>query len=81
MRYVFDTKLKRAMWIENGVAIDEISGEVFAINQIKDDLVKIPIMYSSYEIIVNGMACFYESQMKNDEWIYEINEELRKYGV
>ena len=88
---VFDLKKSRPMWIgedslkqgglANGIAEDGVTGELFAVDIVKYDENYIPIMKSSYEIIVDGINNFYGSSMKELKWIENVNVELRKYGL
>ena len=81
MSCIWDLKESRALWIANGIAEDDISGEVFAIDLHKNVQNYIPIMKSSYHLIVDGMTSFYESRMMDDGCIAKINTELKKYGL
>jgi len=74
-------KSGRALWITNGIAEDDVTGEVFTVDVPDSGEYFTPIMKSSYHLIVDGMTSFYESRMMDDGCLTEITTELQKYFI
>lgn len=80
MKYVWDLVRWKAVRLENGIAFDDISGETF--NYTLDDEAEFqPLPYSVYETVIINLTHWYESNMKEPEWIEEINAKLLPYGI
>ncbi|QUW22562.1 hypothetical protein JSQ81_02955 [Sporosarcina sp. Marseille-Q4063] len=78
MKFVFDINQDKALRVIDEIAFNEVTGE-YSIYDNTTDLV--PIMKSSYHVIVENISNWYGSSVSEPKWIEEINVELLKYGI
>ncbi|ELK48492.1 UNVERIFIED_CONTAM: hypothetical protein N8J90_14965 [Halobacillus marinus] len=79
-KHVWDLGRWKAVRLENGIAFDDLSGESFYYTLADEqDFQEIPP--SIYKAIITNLTNYYESNMRADEWMKEINAELLPYGI
>ncbi|MFZ0444193.1 MAG: hypothetical protein WAM95_06075 [Bacillus sp. (in: firmicutes)] len=80
MKFVFDMNRNKALRLDNKIAFDDLTGETF--NYTLDDVAEFQeIPFKVYETVIINLTHYYESNMTEQEWIEEINRELRPYGI